>query len=197
MKDFGIFRNVRKIIQAGDGYPDEFIGGTVVNSVSEDGQTWIEIYQEFSTFNGPFLISSEYPHFAVVEADGRIRMSYDDPSKVSPNDGDRIIASDEPFSIEHLYDPATGSISPPEPTREAVTAVSKAQAKLALLEAGLLDDVEAALSALEGVEGQRARIEWTDRTEFHRDHQFIGLLAAAIELSDEQIDALFERAAQL
>lgn len=78
-----------------------------------------------------------------------------------------------------------------------VTIVSKAQAKLALLEAGLLDGVETALSAMEGTDGQRARIEWNDRTEFHRDHQFIGMLAAAIGLSDAQVDALFERAAQL
>ena len=78
-----------------------------------------------------------------------------------------------------------------------VTIVSKAQVKLALLEAGLLDGVETALSAMEGAEGQRARIEWNDRTEFHRDHQFIGMLAAAIGLSDAQVDALFERAAQL
>ena len=78
-----------------------------------------------------------------------------------------------------------------------VAAVSKAQAKLALLESGLLDTVETALASMEGEQGQRARIEWNDRTEFHRDHEFIGLLAASIGLSDEQIDALFTRAAQL
>lgn len=93
---------------------------------------------------------------------------------------------------------------PPEPEPELepedpqpVTVVSKAQAKLALLEAGLLDDVEAALASMEGVAGQRARIEWNDRTEFHRDHEFIGLLAAAIGLSDADVDALFTQAASL
>ena len=78
-----------------------------------------------------------------------------------------------------------------------VTIVSKAQAKLALLEAGLLDGVETALSAMEGTDGQRARIEWNDRTEFHRDHEFINSLAAAIGLSDDQVDDLFEQASLL
>lgn len=78
-----------------------------------------------------------------------------------------------------------------------VTVVSKAQAKLALLDAGLLDTVETALGSMEDAEGQRARIEWNDRTEFHRDHQFIGMLAAVIGLSNAQIDDLFEKAAQL
>lgn len=86
---------------------------------------------------------------------------------------------------------------PPQPEPQVPQRVSKAQAKLALLEAGLLDTVEASLAAMEGVEGQRARIEWNDRTEFHRDHEFIGLLAGAIGLSKEQVDALFTRAAAL
>lgn len=98
-----------------------------------------------------------------------------------------------------VYTPPVPEPEPePEPQDpQKITVVSKAQAKLALLEAGLLDTVETALGSMEGVAGQRARIEWNDRTEFHRDHEFIGLLAASIGLSDEQIDALFTRAAQL
>lgn len=75
--------------------------------------------------------------------------------------------------------------------------VSKAQAKLALLSAGLLDLVESTIDNMEGDAGRRARIEWNDRTEFHRDHEFINSLAAAIGLSDDQVDDLFEQASLL
>ena len=80
IKDFGKFSLETKQIQEGDGYPDWLIGSYVTRSVSEDGEYWTDIYSTFSTFNGPFFIESDYAHYAVVEADGRIRMSYRDPS---------------------------------------------------------------------------------------------------------------------
>ena len=114
IKDFGKFSLETKQIQEGDGYPDWLIGSYVTRSVSEDGEYWTDIYSTFSTFNGPFFIESDYAHYAVVEADGRIRMSYRDPSAVANNNGDRIIASEEPFTIEDYYDFATGKVYTPE-----------------------------------------------------------------------------------
>lgn len=105
--------------------------------------------------------------------------------------GERVEMTDD--ELAEFLDARPDDGVPPIPP----IVVSKAQAKLALLEAKLLDGVEAALSAMEGDEGQRARIEWNDRTEFHRDHEFIALLAAAIGLTDDRVDALFARAAQL
>lgn len=69
--------------------------------------------------------------------------------------------------------------------------VTMRQARLALLGAELLDDVESALSALEGPQGQAARIEWEYSQEVHRGKPFVQMLGAAIGLTEEQIDQLF------
>lgn len=195
IKDFGPFTIVRTPIQPREGAPPELVGMSLIHAVDPDGKTWQDIYGEFARFDGPSFIDADYPHFGAVTPDGRIRIVYDDPSKILPDEGGRVIASDEEIPLEHTYDPASNGIW--EPVPEPVKVVSKAQAKLALLEADLLNGVEAALSAMEGVDGQRARIEWSDRVEFHRDHQFIGLLAGQMGLSDQQVDDLFERASQL
>jgi hypothetical protein len=70
-------------------------------------------------------------------------------------------------------------------------------ARLALEEAGYLDAVEAALAAMPGSEGTKARIEWEYATDYQRDNPLIGKLAAALQLSDATLDTLFRRAAVL
>jgi hypothetical protein len=68
--------------------------------------------------------------------------------------------------------------------------VSRMQARIALLQAGLLDDVEAAVAA-----GPRAmQIAWADASEFHRTSPTITALASALSLTDEAVDGLFAAA---
>ena len=71
--------------------------------------------------------------------------------------------------------------------------VSMRQARLALLAAGLLDDVEAAIAA----GPQAARIEWEYATEVQRDYGLVLQLAPALGLTDRQLDDLFVAAAGL
>lgn len=71
--------------------------------------------------------------------------------------------------------------------------VSMRQARLALLAAGLLDDVEAAIAA----GPQAARIEWEYATEVQRDYGLVLQLAPALGLTDRQLDDLFVAAASL
>ena len=79
-----------------------------------------------------------------------------------------------------------------EPSVPAVVTVR--QAKLALLQAGLLDDVEAAIAA----SADRAvQIEWEYATEFLRDWPALLAMQPALGLTDTQIDDLFRRAATL
>ena len=75
--------------------------------------------------------------------------------------------------------------------QRAAMVVSRAQARLALLAAGLLDDIEAAVA-----EGDRAtQIAWADATTFRRDSPTLSAIAAAIGMSDDDIDDLFRAAA--
>jgi hypothetical protein len=71
------------------------------------------------------------------------------------------------------------------------------QARLALLGAGLLDAVEAAIAAMEGAEGKAAQIEWEYATEVRRDSHLVDGLTAALGLTDAQLNDLFTVAASL
>jgi hypothetical protein len=84
-------------------------------------------------------------------------------------------------------------IPPPPP----VQSVSMRQARLALLGANLLTDVNAALAGMAGVEGEAARIEWEYATEVRRDSDLVSGLSSALGLTPALLDALFETAATL
>lgn len=75
--------------------------------------------------------------------------------------------------------------------------VSMRQARLALLGAGLLANVEAALAAMPGAEGQAARVEWEYATEVRRDSPRVAELSAALGLTESVLDDLFLTAATL
>lgn len=76
-------------------------------------------------------------------------------------------------------------------------AVSMRQARLALLQAGLLATVNSAIVGMTGVEGEAARIEWEYATEVRRDSPLVAALAPVLAMTDAQIDALFVTAAGL
>lgn len=71
--------------------------------------------------------------------------------------------------------------------------VTSRQAKLALLQAGILDDVEAAIASA----SRAVQIEWEYATEFDRDWPTLAAMQAALGLSDQQLDELFVNASTL
>ena len=71
--------------------------------------------------------------------------------------------------------------------------VSIRQACQALEEAGLLDDIEAAIAAAP----RTVQIDWQRATSVDRSWPTLLAVQAQMGLTDEQIDALFVRAAQL
>lgn len=85
-------------------------------------------------------------------------------------------------------------VAPPPAVPQIVT---MRQARLTLLGAGLLAGVEAAINALPEPQKSAARIEWDYSSEVHRGKPFVATLAAALGLTDAQLDALFTQAAQL
>lgn len=89
----------------------------------------------------------------------------------------------------------------PEPADPVVPqipqVVTMRQARLALLGAGLLAQVDAAINALPEPQRSAARIEWDYSSEVHRSRAFVQQLGSALGLTDEQLDALFTQAATL
>lgn len=77
----------------------------------------------------------------------------------------------------------------PEPAVPRV--VTMRQARLALLQQGLLQRVNDFVAALEGDTGQAARIEWEYSQEVWRDKALVRLLTPALELTEQQVDDLF------
>ncbi|MCL2344806.1 MAG: hypothetical protein FWC58_03005, partial [Desulfobulbus sp.] len=71
--------------------------------------------------------------------------------------------------------------------------VTARQGRLALLEAGLLDGIEAAIREMP----RAAQITFEYATEFARDWPLLLAVAEAANLSDEDVDNLFIRAATL
>ena len=70
--------------------------------------------------------------------------------------------------------------------------VTRFQARGALLLAGLLDDVETAMAARTD---EMAKLAWQYAQEFRRDSPTIAVMAAAIGITETQLDDLFMVAA--
>lgn len=137
--------------------------------------------------------------FLVVNQDGLIRQSEHDASRiVTPANAWFVsiprVEGPATDLRRKLCDLSTGVVSdPPAPEPVPPTVVTKAQGKLALLAAGLLDDAEAAISAA----GPAAQIWYADATEWRRSHPVIAQMATALGLSAAQVDALFVAAAAI
>ena len=81
----------------------------------------------------------------------------------------------------------------PEPIPEPIPQViTMRQARLQLLEEGLLDDVEA-LVALD----RKSQIEWEYANEVYRQSSLIESVKGALSLTVEQIDEMFIKASKL
>ncbi len=83
------------------------------------------------------------------------------------------------------------------PAPSVPVAVSMRQARLALLQAGHLQGVEAAISGLPSPQKEAARIEWEYATEVRRDSPLLAMLADSLELESAELDALFLAGAAL
>lgn len=77
-------------------------------------------------------------------------------------------------------------VAPPPPH-----SVTMRQARLALLEAGKLAAVNAAIAAMPSPQKEAAQIEWEFAATVDRDSPFLQGLAPALQLDEVQLDALF------
>lgn len=70
--------------------------------------------------------------------------------------------------------------------------ITRLQAKLQLLEIGLLDEVEEMVK-----QDRRVELYWTDATNFYRTDEILLGMATTIGLNDEQLNDLFLQASKL
>lgn len=78
-----------------------------------------------------------------------------------------------------------------------LTAVIMRQARLALLGAGMLTPVDAAIAAMTGTQGDVARIEWEFAATVQRDNPLVETVLSSLGMTSQQIDELFITAAGL
>lgn len=109
------------------------------------------------------------------------------------------IEAPPPAAIGHTYDGQafTAPVVSEAEARALIPPVTRRQARLALLEAGLLSGVETALAALPSPQKEAAQIEWADAAVFERDHTLIASMTQALGLTEAQVDDLFRAAASL
>ncbi|GAB3416610.1 hypothetical protein NX774_12260 [Massilia agilis] len=114
----------------------------------------------------------------------------------------RLVAVDEETRANWLRYQANAAgdgvelLPPAPPAAPAVPQqVTMRQARLALLDAGLLANVDSAIDALASPQKEEARIEWDYSSSVERNRQIVILLGAQLGLDDVALDQLFIAAA--
>jgi hypothetical protein len=142
--------------------------------------------------------------YATFGADGQLNGRYDSEihttipdSAVELSDGMFLRTLNETDGVWEL---ANGSVVKtarvPEPTT-VPTKVQMAQARLALLQQGYLDQVDAILAGLTGPVGKAAQIEWNYRQYVDRNNHLVQAIKAQLPLTEQQLDDLFTLASTL
>ena len=130
--------------------------------------------------------------FAIIDA-GRVINHAEADSDFADSQG-WIPAGDS--RIGDSWDGEVFTPAPPAPPA-VPSAVTMRQARLALLGAGLLAGVDAAIDSLPSPQKEAARIEGDYATEVQRSSGLVSMMVVALGLDDAALDALFIGAAAL
>lgn len=134
------------------------------------------------------VIERAYTHPANAleawDADDRARYCVHSFALPVPPEGKLLISY--VLSLEGDTIVATGEFGDPPVPAE----VSRLQAKQALRIAGKLDAVETAVADA----SDEVKIYWADASSFHRDHPTLQALAAALQMTSDEVDDLFRAA---
>lgn len=109
--------------------------------------------------------------------------------EVSP----RFVEYTDESGVFHSLQEQLAEIYEAERKSRVPSQVTMRQARLALLAAGLLDDVEGAISTA----GPAAKIEWEYAQEVQRSSGLVPAMATAMGMTDLQLDNLFVMASTL
>jgi predicted component of type VI protein secretion system len=110
-----------------------------------------------------------------------------------------IVASIEYIQRKYQTDQYEQLPDIPEPERPdpIPQSVTMRQARLALLQQGLLDQVDTVIDSLDEPERSAAKIEWEYSQTVERDRPLIQALAPGLGLTEDDLDNLFKLAATL
>lgn len=119
------------------------------------------------------------------------------PHYKAPDNSLHFIESDEfahllPAGAVKITDAEAEALRP-APAVSIPSIVTMRQARLALLQSGLLGQVNAAVA----VADEATKITWEFSSEVNRAHPFVSTIAAALNLTEAQLDGLFTLAASL
>ncbi len=82
--------------------------------------------------------------------------------------------------------------------RAAIPAITRAQAKAALIVTGMISLVQPAIDAIEDpLQRALAQNDWDERLHFERNNPTLAAMAGALGMTDAQLDDLFALAATL
>ena len=111
-----------------------------------------------------------------------------DMVRMTSSEVDKHVNPKKHMTDEQLYDIYIKSLRP----------LTRRQFKLVLLENDLLDEVELAINNIEDKTTKtRMKIEYTESTEFKRDSESLLFMCQLLNLSEEQINIMWEKALTL
>jgi hypothetical protein len=140
-----------------------------------DGNTVVEIIEPFFAKGAEVPLTERFP----PDVAATLRACADEVAPGWVVDGDSFAA------------PAPAEPPPPP------SIVSMRQARLALLGAGLLDKVTAAIGALPSPQKEAAQIEWEFAATVDRASPMVAMLSQSLGLDRAQLSELFATAATL
>lgn len=118
-----------------------------------------------------------------------------------------VAKSDQPLAANWIasetakkgdtYDPESGTFTTPARAIAIPSQITPRQARLQLLASGLLDQVDAAIAAIEDpVAKAEVQIEWEYSATIDREHIWVGALGSALGLDSAALDVLFIAASE-
>lgn len=165
---------------------DPLKGAAIVFSRNQSGDDW-------------YAVRSTLPPgtYCILNGSNDVLVAENDVSRVFPADGRRLVqvtptVPDPHGLVRKRLDLSTGVFAD-VPVDTQPVQVSPAQAKLALYNAGLLDQVEGLVSAAP----TPVRIFYESAGYWTRSNPYIAAIAAELGLTDQQVDDLFAAAALL
>ena len=112
----------------------------------------------------------------------------EDMVRMTSSEVDKHLNPKKYMTDEQLYEIYVKSLRP----------LTRRQFRLALLDVGLLDDLEAAISNIEDTaEKRRIEIEYTESDKFARTSEIVKTMFALIDQTEDQINELWEKALTL
>ena len=112
----------------------------------------------------------------------------EDMVRMTPSEVDKHLNPKKYMTDEQLYEIYVKSLRP----------LTRRQFRLALLDVGLLDDLETAISNIEDTaEKRRIEIEYTESDKFARTSEIVKTMFTLINQTEDQINELWEKALAL